>query len=323
MAFGSVQYGKETEAGSAVAATQHVENFGSAAWGNDPEFDQPQLLSSSYARFASGSKKREMGMLSLTEGRLSYEMAPWFLSQCLKVPAISGSGPYTYLFDPSLTTNDAINTATYEAQNDVLEREMAFGFVQSFGFGVDGPREHTDFAVEVRGRPWADTTITPALAHVATEHVAGNRWALWLDDTGGTIGTTAYAGCLKAFRFESGELRTPYECLAASTNFTGVAHPTWAPTLMLRVAVDATSADLLTTADAGTRQLVRLKATSATTTSTFQLDMAARIMSVSRVGATIDQEQWILEFNLVAELDATWGKLFVFTILNQEAALRV
>jgi hypothetical protein len=150
-----------------------------------------------------------------------------------------------------------------------------------------------------------------------------------MDDTGGTIGTTLFAGCLKGFVFRSGTLRTPYDCVEDSDQFTGVARPRLAPELTIRMAVSPAMADIVAAWDNGTRQLIQLKAEGTeihgtpATSKSVTIQMAGRITEGSRMGATIEQEQWIREFTIRGERDAPSGLLFKVIVVNAEPTVRV
>lgn len=330
MALGAIQFGVESVPGTAVPATAILEDVGSAEWGDDLVVDQPELLDGTYALHSNGTTLGKIGRLALRGGILDFEQLPFFLANSIKSLTPSGDAgtpiAYTWLAEPTLTADDTPKAATFEAKNDTLVEEMEYGITERFRIGVSGPRARTDFEADIFGRQWTATTLTAALSHVATEAVKGTAWLLKLDDSGGTIGTTAYAGCLKGFQFDSGLLRAPYECLANSEVFTGIARPKMEPSLTVRVAVDATLADVMADWRAGTRQLIELSAEGSTIHAAVKkkvrIQMAGRITAMSRVGATMEQEQWIREITFMGERDTAWGKLFGIQVINDEDELR-
>lgn len=330
MGLGAIQWRTEATPGTYRASTAILENFGSAEWGDELVIDQPEFLDGTYALHSNGTMLGRTGRLHLGNGLLDFEQLPAFLASGIKTISgvtDAGSPPaFTYTAVPTLTSQDTNNTLAIEAKNDSLVEQLTYGVVESFKVGVAGPRAHTDCEVDLFGQLWATSTLTPSLAHVATELVPGSAWGLKLDDTGGTIGTTAYAGCLKSFSFDSGKLWTPYDCLANTTIFTGIQRPRMAPSLTIRVAVDAALAAAMVDWRAGTRQLIQLYAEGTVihgaVKKSVTIQMAGRITAMSRVGASMDQEQWTREITFVGERDTTWGSLFRIVVVNAEAALR-
>ena len=334
MALGAVEWVKETTAGTPITTTtQTLQDDYSFEWGDDPTINQPEFVDGTIAMHSNGSTLGTIAHATLNMA-LDFEQLPWFLSTGIKaVAAVPDAGTpiaYTYTFLPTLTTtNDTINSGTYKFKADSQIEYMEYGTMQNFTIGVAAPHSRTDFTVNLFGRQVTTTTLTSP-SSAATELVSGDKWALKLDDTGGTIGTTAYTGCLKSFQFSSGDLELPSFCIKDQAYFETVSRPKLMPQLTINVAIDSALAGLLTDMRAGTRQLIQLQATGTqihaapAVLKTVTIQMAGRLMAPAHTNTqTVTEAQFTKQFTFSGERDTTWGKLFQVIVINSEATLRV
>lgn len=328
--LGAMQFGIEASGtpGVAVTTMDHFLNFEAAEWQNDPDIHQPELMTNSYARHTQGVTRGNMGLLTLRGGLLDYEQVTVFLAASLKRITPTGStAGRLWDFDPSMTADEAIATLTLRARNDDVQAMAVYGFVESFEVACDGPRAQTTLMAEIKARPWDWAgTIIAAVSDTEPEQVQGGAWTVFIDDAGGTIGTTEYPGCLKSFRLNSGPLREPFDCMDSTNVFSGVNKSLIRPELTLRMVVDEQAEALMDDFDNGTRKLIRLKAVGsdigAGTPKSIQFDVSGRITGFSRIGSAVDQGAWVVEMTVSGEKDPTWGKVFRATVVNAESALR-
>lgn len=198
--FNKIQLGRESTAGTAVAAT--------SIW-RGPATD---IVDESTHEFA----EEDVGILlptdreyvptkaariALPETELTFEQVLHILEAGIKTAtAVGTEAPYIYTYAfPASTTPNTIKTYTLETGNAVAGdvNEMEYGFVEEFSFS-GAAKEAWKMASTWVGRQKTTTTFTGALSLASVEEALFQKTALYIDATGGTIGTTAKAGVMTA-----------------------------------------------------------------------------------------------------------------------------
>ncbi len=101
---------------------------------------------------------------------------------------VSGSG-YVYTYTFPTTAQNTIKTYTIEAGDNQQAEEMEYSFVESFGIsGKAG--EGLSIESTWMGRQWTTTTYTGALSLPTVEDILFSKGKLYIDAIGGTIGST-------------------------------------------------------------------------------------------------------------------------------------
>jgi len=261
-ALRKLQFGRETTAGTAVAATTIWRGSGTIE-------DQREMATATEdvgvlmppsrvytARLQAG--------LALDEVEATFEQLPYILEMGMKsvgtgATADAGSGR-VYAYDLGTTTANTIATYTIEGGDNQQAEVMEYSICRSFTLSGESGQAWM-MSAELIGRQVATTSFTTSLALPTVEEILFPRTKLYIDTASG-IGTTLKANTL----------------LAASLNVkeTGVApvytadgelyfsfHKTMGASATLEVTFehDATAVAEIAAWRAGTERAVRLLAT--------------------------------------------------------------
>jgi len=229
------------------------------------------------------------------QGMAAFENLPYFFNMLLakSTPATDAGTPpaITYANNPALVNVDTPLSYSIEAgDNSVsyaysgclgreLRIEAAFNDLTRFTFG--------GFA-----KTRLQQTKTPALTATVLETMPANFWKLYIDASGGTIGTTQYVGCLRSFAWHVTGF-TPFKCMDGTFVLTNFQQLGLEGTLETVVAADDAARTLLTTyQDVGTASaLIRLEQsgsqihTTPTTNKRVRLDGTFFLDTSSKYGA--------------------------------------
>jgi len=187
-----IQCGHETTAGTAVAAVVIWRGLGVLEDGQVREFPEEDIgyLMPSTRSYV----PKEGASLAMEEVPATFEQLPYILSSSIEnvhTATADGAGSgYIYQYDfPITAANAAPLTWTIEMGDDQRVDEMEYAFVEEFTLkGAAG--EAVTVAATWQGRQATDAEFTGSLTPIAVEEVLFSKGALWLDATGGTIGTT-------------------------------------------------------------------------------------------------------------------------------------
>jgi len=195
-----VQLGRETTAGTAVAAT--------VVWrGPATDIEDTQvvmrpgeeenvglLVPTSRAYVA------QLGAaLSLPDTEATFEHIPHVFEAGIKTVSTSGTtGAWVRSgYAPGTNAANTIKTYTIESGNAIAGdgNEMEYGYVESFTLsGKAG--EAWKVASNWRGRQKTVAALTAALSVAAVEEMLFGKTSFYVDATGGTVGTTQKTGTL-------------------------------------------------------------------------------------------------------------------------------
>ena len=143
---------------------------------------------------------RQNAGLTFTAG-LRYEDAPFYFKGALKggVSGVSDAGTppaYEYEFVPTPAVDD-LASYTIEGGDPDNPYELAQVMFNSWTIRADGDSQDEPawmFEAEAIARSLDNTTFTPALTLAAGEAVMAPGTKVYIDDAGGTIGTTQVVG---------------------------------------------------------------------------------------------------------------------------------
>jgi len=337
-AFGKVQRGAESVAGTAVAATARLMGEYTAEWDDQTVIDLQETMRGDLNAYHIGDdEKLAVAAVAKLDGTLLFEdFVYWLLGGVAgNVTPTADSGTptpaQTWVFEHNQNAPDPITpagVATYEFGDDTLCEEMEYGLVRNFEF-FWGVQERTKLTVNLFGRQLSPSAFTVlASPQRDVEGVAGQAWKVFLDDVGGTIGTTEYPGCLRGGTFSSGDLWLPFHCANGQLYFKTHIRPKLKPQVKLKVAVDSSLAAYRAKFRAKTRQLVRLENTGseihagATPASKkITLDMAGVITGISAIGSAVEEQVYTEELTLMGAYDPTWGHMWKTTVVNALSAM--
>lgn len=206
MAYGikklrKIQLGRESTAGTAVAATE--------IWRGEANILQDMRtrvfpaedigLLDPYHRFYDAAY---LAQIATPSTPATFEQLAHILEAGIDTvtPAQDGTGPYVYGPYVLNAAANAVKTYTIEGGDNTDVLEMEYAFVTEFVLSGK-----VDEAVMLESAAWTgrqvtDTSFTGSLTPIAVEEILFNKAKLYLDASGGTIGTTEKAGSLLGFK---------------------------------------------------------------------------------------------------------------------------
>lgn len=210
MAFGpfsnnKVQLGRESTAGTAVAATT-VGRFKFAMLEDAREFKEVEEQIGAFTQAERSYASKLLGKWNMPSTELTFEQVLHILEAGVKTATPTGTNPYTYTYDYPYTGTsvNTIKTYTIEAGNATITgdvREMEYCFVESFEFsGKFG--EAWMMQSNWLGRQLSASTFTGSLSAPTVEEALFQKTTLAIDATGGTVGSTTKAGVLMSANFK-------------------------------------------------------------------------------------------------------------------------
>jgi hypothetical protein len=269
-ALRKIQLGRETTAGTAVAATAIWRGIGTledTTVVTFPEEDVGYLSGTDRAYIA-----KEGGTLEMEEVEATFEQLPYILEASIKavntgVTDTGGSGK-VYTYPLPTTAANTINTYTLRAGDSEGAEVAPFGYVSEFTLsGVGG--EAVKVNATWMAKSVAPQAFTAALSLVDVEEILFSNGTVWIDTT--TIGTTTKSNTLMGMELSVPSGWQPIMAADGSLSYTGLKNVGAEPTLQVTFEHDATSIAEKAAWKAKTRRLIRLqfKGTALTTAGTF------------------------------------------------------
>lgn len=194
-----IQLGRETTAGTAVAATTIWRGIGALDDTRETTFPDEHVgllmpVDRSY--------------VPMLAGEIEFESVPATFEQILHVleagvktvtPTSDSTGSghvYTYPFPT--TSQNAVKTYTIEGGDDQQAEEMEYAFVTEFTLEGNAGEAVMNSSMWT-GRQVANTTFTSPLSLPAVEEILFQKGKLYIDDVDGTAGTTQAANTFLSF----------------------------------------------------------------------------------------------------------------------------
>ena len=189
--YNAVQIGRETTAGTAVAATTIWRGpFGAPEDTRIRKIKEEDigLLVSEELNYDT----RLGATLAMPSCELTFEQVTHILEAGIKTATPSGAGPYTRSYALPVDTARTIKTYTLEAGNALVaadQMEIPYGFVSEFELSgkVD---EAWMMAATWTGQRWVTAAMTSALSVPSVEVALFGNTRFYVNDSGGSIGTT-------------------------------------------------------------------------------------------------------------------------------------
>jgi hypothetical protein len=195
-----IQAGLESTRGTNVAATRVVYAQGAASYERSLQtFVDTTGTYEARRRTTYGRQSVGMTFTDLA----TFEDLPWWFQLAIKggVAGVGDGGSpiaYAYTFVPSLATDD-LKSATVEFNHTGNVYESGQVMVNTWTLRGDSDSDDEPgwmFEAECMARDWATSTFTGALTDRTTEVIKARGTKLYIDDAGGTIGTTQVTGRL-------------------------------------------------------------------------------------------------------------------------------
>lgn len=189
-ALRKIQLGRESTAGTAVAATTIWRGMGTIEDQRETVFVEEDI------GYLSGVDRTMVPKLhaaiSLASVPATFEQLPHILEMGVRTdaPAQDGAGTgYLYEYVFPTTAANTIKTYTIEGGDNQAAEEMEYCFVESFTLeGTAG--EALMMSAEIKGRQVSTSAFTGAATLPTVEEILFSKGKLYIDDADGTIGTT-------------------------------------------------------------------------------------------------------------------------------------
>ena len=327
-AFYKIQAGKESSHGTACAATAKWMCYTLHPTVGDLSWVQPEEERGSLAAFFRAYAPQRQAELGDLEGDATFEDILYPLLMAVKggvTPTQPDGTTNTYLwtFSPDLTSGNDPDTFTVEWGDDVQAWESEYVFATSLTIsGALG--EAWKVAASLVGRQHTATTFTAGLSDRTVESCLMNLTKLYIDDSGGSIGSTQITGAFVDFEWRLPVHFVPFFTADGNKYFTTHSEKKMAPELDLTLVLDNTTKTLLTTKyTAGTGQLVRIAGIGSTIeggyTKYIHIDGAYHINGIDELGES--EGKTVVAMHLLGIYDSDWGKLFEIAVQNSVSTL--
>ena len=198
-----IQIGKETTAGTAVAATAIWRGMGTMDDQRTIVFPDEDI---GYISQTDRAYEPMIGAaISFDEVEATFEQLPYVLNAGLKAvtgaqDGTDGSG-YAYVHTAPTTAANTLDLYTIEGGDNIQNYEMEYAFVEKFklsGKAGESWKVQADWV----GRQVSKSTKTGSLTLDTVEEIPFSLTTLSIDTVGGTIGTTAVSATLYAVELD-------------------------------------------------------------------------------------------------------------------------
>lgn len=195
-----LQLGKETTAGTAVAATTIWRGEGTIEDQREPQWPAEDV------GIIGGTDRSYIpsvqAAVSMDETPATFEQLPYLLAagvQGVTTGTQDGTGSgYVYTYALPTTAVNSIATYTIEGGDNQQAEEVSYAFVSELTIaGAAG--EAVTMTADWIGREATPTTKTPGLSIPDVEEILFQKAKLYIDDASGTIGTTLVSNSLVGF----------------------------------------------------------------------------------------------------------------------------
>ena len=319
-----VQLGRESVAGTALAATTIFR--GQFSMLEDArEYTKVEEQIGAFTQAERTYAAKLLGKWNMPSTPLTFEQVNHILEAGVKTATPTGTNPYTYVYAYPYTGTsvNTIKTYTIETGNATITgdvREMEYSYVESFEFsGKFG--EAWMMQSNWQGRQLSASTFTAALTVPSVEEALFQKTTLYIDATGGTIGTTAKAGVLmsSSFKVKTGLVPVPVANGQLYFHATKWTQPeiTFSITMELEDTVGLVAAERAFY-EANTVRLFRLKCLGSGSKS-FQIDFAGKYDKISDYNN--DNGNTSVTFDGHAVASSTDSISTTFTLVNTLATV--
>lgn len=327
MAYGvfsanKIQLGRETTAGTAVAAT--------VIWrgpASDIEDVREIVMVDENVGLIVPTGRSYVAQLGATiavpETEATFEHLPHVFEGGIKAVSPAGTGPYTRSgYAPGTASANTIKTYTIESGNAIAGdgNEMEYSFVESFTLsGKSG--EAWKLSSNWRGRQKTVASLTAALSVADVKEMLFGNTVLYIDATGGTVGTTQKTGVLLEASIDVETGIQPVHSADGTLYFT--AHKIVPPSLEFSITLELENTSGIVAAERVflASQAVRLfqLTCSGTSSRSFVAKWAGKYTSI---GAYQNSNgNTTVQLNGSAVYSSTDSLFFDFTVINNVAAL--
>jgi hypothetical protein len=237
-------------------------------------------------------------------------------------PAANTTGAATWVFQPSSTVPDVVQTYTMEYGSSVRAERFSFGTWDSYTRSWD--RKACTLGGSLIGQQVTDPfTLTPGTTSIENVPVLPRHIDVFLDTSFAALGTTKLLRALTTQVGLASRFGPFWSLNTANSSFAGTVETVPKGTATLKLAADAAGMALLTTLRAGATYFLRILATGApiygAVNYSEQWDMAIKLGSPGGIADT----DGMVDISWPAMLvhDQGWGRALMVTLINRTFAL--
>lgn len=262
-----LQFGRETTAGTAVAATFVWPGMGAI----NPDIE-PKNVPMNDGIFQPTNLyyvPRLGAVIELDPTEATFDVLPHILEMGVSVetPTQDGAGSdYIYAYAMPLTASNTIKSYTVEGGDNQLVQEVEYCFAESFKL-TGKAAEGVMMSAKLRGRQTTDTSFTGSLTTptlVPSDVIVFGGSNIYVDAAGGTIGSTEKTSTLLSFELDvTTGLQAKYTNAAKYFDFVYFNKNAYKAVLKVVYEHNATADSERDKFEAGTPSLYRLKFTGA------------------------------------------------------------
>lgn len=187
-----IQLGRESSAGTPVASTT-VWNGPAAFITDGRELTIPNENVGLFGPSDRGYFPTTIATLALPETELTFEQFNHILEMGIETDAAAANGgttsAYIYEYVTALSSANTLKHYTVEAGNDQQAHEMEYSYVTDMSL-TGAPRQAWMVSANITGRQKSLCTFTAGQTAPAVEEALFGKSKIYLDASGGTIGST-------------------------------------------------------------------------------------------------------------------------------------
>lgn len=232
----------------------------------------------------------------------------------------------TWAYDAQMTASPAVESRTIEWSDGQQEYEAPGCICSQFEISANNAEDSmVQFSSTWLGKDWSQSTITGALSDRAVNYLPGLGTKLYVNDIGGTIGSTELTATLVSWTYTFGMVTLKRRQSGAITP-AGVSYLVPTCTLNMRIEHDTAGATELAKYLANTGRLIRLKnelgaAISGGGNHTLQLDFAGDVVEDIALADTEDGDT-VIDVSMAARYDTgAFASFTKATVINELAAI--
>lgn len=324
-----IQWGKESTAGTAVAATTIWRGMGLMEDLREVVHVEESI---GIAQQTTRAYIPKLGCsIELDPVEATFQQLPYLFEMGVNVetPTQDGAGTgYVYAYSMPTTAINAPATYTVEMGDNQLAQESDYVFCESFKLSGNAG-EGVMMEAKLIGRDVLDTTFTPALtvpALIASDNIVFGGAKFYIDAVGGTIGSTEITGTLLSFELDvTTGLKAKYTNLAKDFDFTYFDSGSYSATMKLVFEHNASGDAQRDVYEVGTPQQMRIEFFGTALTTPAAYDFMQLIIDAAGVYTAMPYSDTDGNATIEAELqigyDVTAALGLDFTVVNQSTTL--
>lgn len=322
-----LQFGRETTAGTAVAATYKLVGEGTYKPIVEREFEEyPRGVR---AMVTDGGFDKMKGSEIEFEGSLTFEELLLPLDSGLVSVTTTGAGPYTHTFTPTLTAAQVVKSYTAEFVVDDgstkhYQREAAYMLCSELEVELKA-NEIAMMKMKMNGRAEQTSTMTAALSPITGRTpVPSNLFKVFIDDAGSGVGGTQKSGLVRVAKLAIKFGNEPDFTLDGRSDLdkTGNQPQPLTATLDLTMEHNADAATEIGKWRTASKRFIRLKADNgAAAGANKAITFDGCFVYTDSPEFSEDDGTEIVTLKLQLEYDSTWGKALEAVVINGLSAI--